>query len=371
MKKSIVLGMAFGDEGKGVTTQWLCLQAMRYNRKPIVCRFNGGAQAAHTIHYGENSHICSTYGSGVLVGAPTALSSDFFFDPILAYNEYKTLMQFNPTLFVSPECRVVTPYDVLFGQRDQKVREDGTCGKGIFKTFKRHLEGFFDFPFYTYDLIPKYLSSVCDYYGCERDEKLDNLFIESIKKLPFDILSGHVFSRYDEIVYEGAQGLLLDMDYGFFPNVTPSHTGLDNLKDITKANVYLITRTYLTRHGNGYTPEPCSFDTSNDYESNVFNEMQGHFKKGMLDLDLLQKAIDRHHLDVWQNKFDLQYHLYVTHGDTSIKNKETPYIYNGTPFRKKTETLDDVKNLFVDFISNSGIKFQSIRVNQSIYSNFN
>ena len=47
MKVSVVLGLAFGDEGKGVTTQWLCMQALKYGRKPIVIRFNGGAQAAH------------------------------------------------------------------------------------------------------------------------------------------------------------------------------------------------------------------------------------------------------------------------------------------------------------------------------------
>ena len=79
MRRSIVLGMTFGDEGKGVTTQWLCQQSLRQGRNPIVVRFNGGAQAAHTVCLDDKEHICSTYGSGVLLGVPTFLSKDFYF----------------------------------------------------------------------------------------------------------------------------------------------------------------------------------------------------------------------------------------------------------------------------------------------------
>ena len=138
MRSSIVLGLAFGDEGKGATTQWLCRHALKYDRSPIVVRFNGGAQAAHTICLNGEEHICSTYGSGVLLEVPTFLSKNFYFDPICAWNEHKTLSDKKAVLLVHPDCRVVTPYDVIAGINNIKVIKDGSCGKGIFQTFNRY-----------------------------------------------------------------------------------------------------------------------------------------------------------------------------------------------------------------------------------------
>ena len=258
MIRSVVLGFAFGDEGKGVTTQWLCQQALHYGRKPLVVRFNGGAQAAHTIVLHEEEHICSTYGSGVLLGVPTFLAKAFYFDPICAFNEYRTLADKKPMLLVHPACRVVTPYDVLAGRCNQKVLRDGSCGKGIFQTFNRYQNRTFD-PILSStneEKLSRFLAQVRHYYGFEPETDLEAMFLESMRELPFVVAPDPEAWDCDELVYEGAQGLLLDMDYGFFPHVTPSHTGLDNLSDtvLYKADVYLVTRTYTTRHGNGYEP---------------------------------------------------------------------------------------------------------------------
>ena len=172
MRRSIVLGMAFGDEGKGATTQWLCRQALKYGRKPMVVRFNGGAQAAHTVVLDGERHICSTYGSGVLLGVPTFLSQDFFFDPICAWNEFKTLESRLPSLTVHPDCRVVTPYDTLAGINNAKVVKDGTCGKGIFQTFNRYRHGDFTNILTkkdNEDFLRMFLYQVRQYYHVEKD----------------------------------------------------------------------------------------------------------------------------------------------------------------------------------------------------------
>ena len=278
MKVSAVLGLAFGDEGKGVTTQWLCMQALKNGRTPLVIRFNGGAQAAHTVNLNGEEHICSTYGSGVLLGVPTFLAKDFYFDPISAYNEYKTLNGKNPVLTVHPDCRVVTPYDIIAGVNNERVIRDGSCGKGIFQTFNRYNKTEFK------SLLPHkdednhlrmFLYQVRRYYQVEKNEALEDLFVQSMRDLPCTVLPEPPVENNTELIYEGAQGLLLDMDYGFYPHVTPSHTGLDNIptKHLHNADIYLVTRTYTTRHGNGYEPKhPLLWDLSGKHETNVHNE---------------------------------------------------------------------------------------------------
>lgn len=77
---------------------------------------------------------------------------------------------------------------------------------------------------------------------------------------------------YDVLIFEGSQGLLLDMDCGFYPNVTPSRVGLNGIESqyLKDAEVYLVTRTYTTRHGNGYEPKyKLDIDLSGKHETNI------------------------------------------------------------------------------------------------------
>lgn len=378
MKVSIVLGLTFGDEGKGVTTQWRCMQALKYDRKPVVIRFNGGAQAAHTINLNDEEHICSTYGSGVLLGVPTFLTRDFYFDPVCAWNEYQTLTDKNSILTAHPDCRVVTPYDVIAGVNNEKVVKDGSCGKGIFQTFKRYNSADFKslLPHKDQeDHLRTFLNQVRSYYQFEKDNELEDLFVKSMMELPFSVASEPPMEDDTELIYEGAQGLLLDMDYGFYPHVTPSHTGLDDIPaaHLYKADVYLVTRTYTTRHGNGYEPKhKLLWDLSDKHETNVSNGFQGPFKTGMLELGLIHRAIDRHHLDVWQKKYDLQYHLMVTHGDLALEHGYFDYLFKDGMWGK-VEVYDShsIKNVFISEMQRSPIRIQSILVNGSKFSEFN
>lgn len=377
MRVSVVLGFTFGDEGKGVTTQWLCMQALKYGRTPLVIRFNGGAQAAHTINYNGEEHICSTYGSGVLLGVPTFLTKDFYFDPISAWNEYTTLRGKNPILMVHPDCRVVTPYDVIAGVNNARVIQDGSCGKGIFQTFQRYNRGEFKslLPHKNEeDILRMYLYQVRTFYQIDKNDELEEQFIQSMQSLPCTVVSEPPTEENEELIYEGAQGLLLDMDYGFYPHVTPSHTGLDSipLDHLQGANVYLVTRTFTTRHGNGYTPKhKLLWDISNKHETNVNNEYQGAFKTGMLEHGLFHCAIDRHHLDVWQKKFRLQYHLMVTHGDIALEHGYFDYLFaDGQRGKVSIHCIKDVKRVFIHEMEKTPLKFQSIKVNCGVESKF-
>lgn len=390
----IVLGSAFGDEGKGVTVQYLCKEAIDKGKKPLVIRFSGGPQAAHTINNNGVEHICSTYGSGVLLGVPTLIWDTAYFDPICAKNEYevlKTKMDEVPPLYVMPKTRVITPYDVYAGRNDLKVIKDGTCGKGIYPTFKRNKEGFvinldnmLDEQV-LYELELNYYDND-DLTELSPEGKMYENFIKEYKENKYDFFSitngGILLSLFDVLIFEGSQGLLLDMDRGFFPNVTPSKVGLNAFTEdkfleqvLYNAEVFLVTRTYLTRHGNGYTP--CDydfpFDLTNKYETNVTNEFQGKFKYGLINFDLLNEAYTRHCLDNYWRLYNMTFNLVVTHWDLIKQVNEYSYIYNKDRVRITRGDFPngEFENRIADtfrFFSKD-LRLKDIYINDSIKSN--
>lgn len=320
MEVKIVLGHTFGDEGKGVTVQWLCKKAIEEGKKPLVVRYSGGPQAAHTIFNRGTEHICSSFGSGVLLGVPTMYTEDVYVDPICLMNEYKVLKDkgADPKLFFA-NCRIITPYDVLAGRNDSKVMSDGTCGKGIYSTFKRYTEGQWARNFFHINDFETILKCVSNYYKMERIPEYDDMF----KKACIEMITAIYTDRpsikdCDVLIFEGTQGLLLDMDNGFYPNVTPSKVGLNGIISsvLQDAEVYLVTRTYTTRHGNGYEPKSPDFlDLSGKYETNVNNEFQGEFKTGILEFGLLNRAYERHCIDNCVKKNNMSLNLVITHMD--------------------------------------------------------
>lgn len=328
MEVKIVLGMAFGDEGKGVTVQSLVREAQNAGKRVAVVRFSGGPQAAHTIINDGKKHVCSTYGAGVLLGADTFLTPDVYFDPYCANQERLALEKIGirePRILIPRGIRTITPWDVLHDRQNFIVGAHGSCGKGIHATFVRCNKN-----------VP--VESAKHWYktrfGFESEEAVE--MARAYRDAEGDLIGNGAenwywqdmsreLNNYDTVIFEGSQGLLLDMDKGFFPHVTPSHTGLDNvpLEFIREAEVYLVTRTYTTRHGNGWTPRgegPVNFiKTQDGTETNVMNEYQGKFKTGALDIPMLGKAWDRHCLDVWQKKYRVKYNLVITHADAFPK----------------------------------------------------
>lgn len=329
-----MLGHTFGDEGKGVTVQWLCKKAIEEGKKPLVVRFSGGPQAAHTIFNGGTEHICSSFGSGVLLRVPTMYTKDVYIDPICLMNEYKILKSkgINPKLFLTTS-RIITPYDVLAGRNDSKVISDGTCGKGIYTTFKRH-----EYKIWSNTNINNpegILQSASDYHKIERMPEYDNMFKRACVEMMTELYTDRPsLQDIDVLIFEGTQGLLLDMDNGFYPHVTPSRVGLNGIQEnvLQDAEVYLVTRTYTTRHGNGYEPkhrlrEPNKL--ADKYESNIDNEFQGSFKTGILEMSLLNRAYERHCIDNYVKKYNMSLNLVVTHMDmTHIIDNEKYSIYS-------------------------------------------
>ena len=333
MAVKIVLGTFFGDEGKGSTVQWLCKKAIAQERKPIVVRFSGGPQAGHRVINDGIEHVCSSFGSGVLLGVPTYLTENVFVDPISLKKEYDVLVEkgINPQIYIDYSCRVIAPYDILMSMEDSKVFNDGSCGRGIYYCFKRAKpSGWLEFATTDPEFFLEYVREYYDIPYEERNVEYETLFIDAckwIKDKEFPSFANIDVAKcaLDEsnvIIFEGSQGLLLDMDCGFMPNCTPSKVGLNGIPEefLDNAEVYLVMRTYLTRHGNGWNPIGEDFLRKNYLNlaepTNRDDGAQGKFKIGAFDLKLLERALERHHFDNYIQRFGLRIYAVVTHLDS-------------------------------------------------------
>lgn len=304
----IVIGLGFGDEGKGLTTSYLCSKS----KNPLVVRFNGGHQAGHTVIHNGHRHVFSSLGSGTLQGAPSYFSHYCTFYPTAFLNEYYILgtdAGITPRVILNPLCPVTTPYDVAYNKKiedDRGTLRHGSVGVGFGATLQRQ-EDFFKL--YVQDLkYPKIvkakLNNIAKHYGFELD---CTDFLRDIKQamsiveiLDYDQIK-NVDDRWD-LIFEGAQGVLLDQDFGFFPNVTRSNTTSKNALDVWSKmrsdfddeypEIYYVTRSYQTRHGAGFMSDESDIPlTNNENETNVTQQYQEEFRTGWLDPEMINYAI--------------------------------------------------------------------------------
>lgn len=333
MKAYAVIGSNYGDEGKGIITDYLSWR----NSAAVVIRFCGGAQAGHTVTlpgYNGHRHVFHHFGSGTLQGIRTYLSKFFLVNPIQFTKELETL-PFLPKVYIDADALVTTPWDMLINQAFERKRgRTASCGIGINETMQRSKHEQFKF-------------TVSDLLSWD-EEKLDRIQYEYVPyrltALGLDIiLEKHwrdVFETHATImlnktlvvfqelynplnqiaayggplVFEGAQGLMLDQDSPDFPYVTHAHTGSKNVKElcaewgVTDLELTYVTRSYLTRHGAGPLPneEPLP-DWVVDH-TNINHEFQGVLRYAPLDTQALKERIVK-------DAGDCEYNVAVTHMD--------------------------------------------------------
>lgn len=316
MKKTatVIIGANFGDEGKGNLTNYFA------RPDSLVCRFSGGGQAGHTVVHDGKRHVFRHFGSGTMQGAATLLSRFYINNPILYFQERKLLYElgFDPTVYVDPAGLVTTPVDMMINQIIEETRGDarhGSCGVGINETIKRHAH----YPLVVADLSNKAaldsrLREIMANWVPERlqqlgvepsDEWLARLESPAIRTTFADYcadyvaavqLSSDALAHASHIVFEGAQGLLLDEDHYWFPHVTHAHTGLHNVSllatemGIDELFAVYVSRVYATRHGAGPFPREVLGMQFED-DTNLPNPWQGALRFGELDLDLLTESI--------------------------------------------------------------------------------
>lgn len=315
MKVSVVIGSSYGDEGKGNTTNFLC------GKDTLNVRFNGGSQAGHTVVDGDRRHVFSHFGAGTFRGARTFLGDDFVTCPMSFRKEWEKLDGKIQKPYISPNCLVTTPFDIMINQALEKKRgvyRHGSCGSGFGETIERHQDTSLQFmDLRDHSRLEQIVRNIVTHWVPKRLDELELNTPEYIfdEKLLYRYLEDCRFmfehSIYMEwrrlapywngdIVFEGAQGLKLDMDTGVFPHVTRSNTGMVNVLPMLKClmpsnvDVHYVTRPYVTRHGFGplaHEREMAPYGIID--ETNIRNKFQGHLRFADINLNILKNDIDR------------------------------------------------------------------------------
>lgn len=323
----IVLGLGYGDEGKGLVTDYHC----RLHPNSIVVRFNGGQQAGHTVYVNaRKKHVFSNLGVGTYRGIPTYWSKYCSFS-LGFFMEELSEISYPIEFYLDGDAPVTTHYDILFNRIIQKsgsISRHGSCGLGVGPTFERHQHLKIKFTVKNLlnetDAIRK-LKLIRSYYKRRIQQETDFLFyafdhdkederfkqlLEAFNKLInkgsiIVVTEAQIFREktpWNNYIFEAAQGILLDQTFGRHPFVTKSNTTSRNALELIRRNfrdkdisivIAYVTRAYLTRHGDGpfNIARPKLKLRNAAYESNKYNDAQGEFKIGYLDFELLNYAL--------------------------------------------------------------------------------
>lgn len=305
----VVMGALFGDEGKGKTVQHLCNESDP-KVKQIVVRYDGGHQVGHTAVLDGIVHEFHHFGSGTLKGVPTFWSKNCTIYPELFMEELETLrsLGIEPVIYFHKNCPITTDYDIDRNIQHQKFNKHGTTGLGYGQTLQRE-EDFYHFHledlFFGPDILEQKLYSIFKkYYGGKSPETryVDEVYAPFNKLFESDsinMVDDSILDDYDNMIFEGSQGLLLDKHSGFFPNVTRAHTNeipaIPFIKKDSWLEVHYVIRAYLTRHGDGpllNEDEPNTI-IIDPRESNQLNDNQGEFRRAYLSLPYLRYALSK------------------------------------------------------------------------------
>ena len=317
MKVDLLLGLQWGDEGKGKIVDVLT------SNYDIIARFQGGPNAGHTLVFNNKKYVLHTIPSGIFHEKKiNIIGNGVVIDPIILQSEINKINSENVnvynSLFISRKAHLILPTHRLLDAASEKSKGKNKIGstlKGIGPTYmdKTGRNGFRigdlesdQWKNKYYELTKKH-QKLIDFYDVDLDynlEKLHNEFfdsIENLKKIRF-IDSEDFFMKSinkKSILAEGAQGSLLDIDFGTYPYVTSSNTtaagactGL-GIAPNAIGDVFGIFKAYTTRVGSGPFPTEL-FDEYGAQMSKVGNEFgatTGRPRRcGWLDLVALKYA---------------------------------------------------------------------------------
>lgn len=335
----IIIGANYGDEGKGLATNHFAEEAQKAEKLCLNILYNGGCQRGHTVETADGKrHVFHHFGAGTFAGAETYFDKDFIVNPMEFMREYRELEQMGvkPICYISPECRVTTPFDMMLNQIIEDARGEkrhGSCGMGIFETRRRYglsssttlralkFQELAKLPkehlkLYLQALYELYFKYQLDEFGIDitntlfRDfdcagaiEHFISDFYDMMLYVIIDPVGIYTISPFDVFIFEGGQGLALDENYNFdYPYLTPSMTGsgvplhrIEHCRSLTDIEVVYVTRSYFTRHGAGKFPTECNVSEINSNivdDTNHENEFQGKLRYGRFDCKALLGRID-------------------------------------------------------------------------------
>ena len=309
MSAFIVLGAQWGDEGKGKMTDYLAEEAN------VVVRFQGGNNAGHTVVVGDKEYKLRLIPSGILYEDKlNVIGNGVVVDPKALFEEIEYLegvgVKISPEkLIVSDRAQLIMPYHKVLDKLKEKARgknDIGTTGRGIgpcyTDKFERcgirvcdllHEDVFIEKLRENVEMKNAYITKVLGGEALNFDEILDEYLGFAKKLRPF--VQDTSVKVYDAIkadktvLFEGAQGMLLDIDYGTYPYVTSSNTtagGVSSGSGITKA--------YTTRVGKGPFPTELLGETGDwiREKGHEYGVNTGRSRRcGWLDLVIIKTAV--------------------------------------------------------------------------------
>jgi adenylosuccinate synthase len=283
MAVDVILGLQWGDEGKGKIVDYL---ADKYD---MVCRFQGGPNAGHTIKFDGKKYVLHTIPSGILrPGITNIIGNGVVLDPITMVKEMEALsssgIEFVSRLFISRKAHLILPthrYLDAASEASKGLSKIGSTLKGIGPTYmdKTGRNGLRVGDLEQSDFKSKYEAIKEKHLGLAKlyaadvnfdlagEEKRFFECIEIIKKLQFinsEYVVNAAINAGKRILAEGAQGSMLDIDFGTYPFVTSSNTisaGVCSGLGIAPnkiGEVIGIAKAYCTRVGSG--PFPTELD---------------------------------------------------------------------------------------------------------------
>ncbi|MFL5318896.1 MAG: adenylosuccinate synthetase [Myxococcaceae bacterium] len=320
MKRAfVVVDLGFGDCGKGLLTDYL----VRRHEASLVVRYNGGAQAGHNVVTEDGRHhTFAQLGAGSFVpGVRTFLSRHVVIHPAALLVESAALEQKGVSrpmerVFISDSARVITPFHQSANRLRELSRGDfrhGSCGVGVGETVADSI-AHPDETVRAGDLrsrseVAKKLHRIRDRKREElraltslpdrewqvfTNDELVDAWIDQVQPVVSSIVSDDWLDRSadENVVFEGAQGVLLDERFGFHPYTTWSNCTADNARELAGSQVEVIgvLRAHAVRHGPG--PFPSERPELRFKEHNALNDWQGAVRYGLFDAVLARYALD-------------------------------------------------------------------------------
>lgn len=314
----VLLGLQWGDEGKGKVVDYL---APKYH---MVARFQGGPNAGHTLEFDGIKHVLHQIPSGIFRSSlKNVIGNGVVLDPVVLKKEILGLKKFNidfsENLFVSKKATIIVPTHKLLDAAYEKSKGDKKIGstlKGIGPTYQDKIGrvalrvGDILAPDFRerYDLLVEKHRSILEYYKYDISElaELESTFFEaveffkSLNLVESEFAVNQALKEGKNVLAEGAQGSLLDVDFGSYPYVTSSNTmtsgacsGL-GVAPSKIGEVFGIFKAYCTRVGSGPFPTEL-FDTDGEAmrrEGNEFGSTTGRPRRcGWIDLPALKYSI--------------------------------------------------------------------------------
>lgn len=314
---TVVIGTQWGDEGKGKIVDFLSEEA------DLVVRFNGGNNAGHTVKVGDQTFKFHILPSGVVRDKAGVIANGLVVDPKVLIEEMEMLRKAGrkPSLFISEKAHVVMDYHRVIDSREDRKCRIGTTGRGIGPTYSdkaRRTEAL-----RVGDLVNgefrERLGSVLE----SKKEELTRLGIVKGRK-GFENYRASMFEEYEsyakmlkpyvtdttvlinralddgrKVLFEGAQGILLDVDHGSFPYVTSSNTctgGVCTGAGVAPGRIKRVigvTKSYTTRVGEGPFPTELSGEEGDRMreKGKEFGTTTGRPRRcGWIDLVILRYA---------------------------------------------------------------------------------